>query len=541
MAVPRRLDPRNLSVTGKLAVLGGVAVVALAMFGVASLGTLASVRIGSDRYHEISDNNALLADVLPPPEYLVETNLVAYELVAAGSDGAKLDALVAYEHTLREQFDTRLDVWKANTTIDAATRTLITETSAAPALRFFDLLENQLVSTLRASDIDAARSLLSGPMSDAYDEHRLAVDKIVADTTAVAAATEASSKSAAVNGQHLLIAMLLVTLVVMLALCIAIARAISRPLRTWNERLADIVEGGGDLTIRLPEDRADELGKVAASFNQFVSQLAGTVVQIRSNAETLLSEADTLATVSRQVSSSSDRTEDQTAALAATSSGVTASINTVVSATEEIQSAIGEIARSASTAVGVVSTAIAAVDRADETMRLLGTSSAEISDVVKAITGIAEQTNLLALNATIEAARAGEAGKGFGVVANEVKDLARAAAEATGSITSRVTAMQQATQNATLALHEIRRIVGDIADGQHLIAAAVEEQTAVTREIRISVRSAAQSVDTMSEGIHETADRTRDISADAVVTRESASNIAAAAGALRELVGGFRT
>jgi methyl-accepting chemotaxis protein len=67
----------------------------------------------------------------------------------------------------------------------------------------------------------------------------------------------------------------------------------------------------------------------------------------------------------------------------------------------------------------------------------LGISSQEIGDVVKVISSIAQQTNLLALNATIEAARAGEAGKGFAVVANEVKELAKQTAKATGDITNR--------------------------------------------------------------------------------------------------------
>ena len=51
-----------------------------------------------------------------------------------------------------------------------------------------------------------------------------------------------------------------------------------------------------------------------------------------------------------------------------------------------------------------------------------------IEKFAKASETIASQTNLLALNATIEAARAGEAGKGFGVVASEVKNLAKQAA-----------------------------------------------------------------------------------------------------------------
>ena len=66
----------------------------------------------------------------------------------------------------------------------------------------------------------------------------------------------------------------------------------------------------------------------------------------------------------------------------------------------------------------------------------------KIGNVVSLIQDIAEQTNLLALNATIEAARAGEAGKGFAVVANEVKELAKQTAQATGEIAEKVSAIQ---------------------------------------------------------------------------------------------------
>ncbi|MGE5707307.1 MAG: [Fe-Fe] hydrogenase large subunit C-terminal domain-containing protein, partial [Bacteroidota bacterium] len=55
----------------------------------------------------------------------------------------------------------------------------------------------------------------------------------------------------------------------------------------------------------------------------------------------------------------------------------------------------------------------------------LSSITEEFSPIVAAIAEIASTMNLLALNATIEAARAGDAGKGFGVVAEEVKHLAR--------------------------------------------------------------------------------------------------------------------
>ena len=106
-------------------------------------------------------------------------------------------------------------------------------------------------------------------------------------------------------------------------------------------------------------------------------------------------------------------------------------VHTVAAGTEEMTASIREIAASANAAARIAADAVHTAEAANSTVSRLGTSSAEIGDVVRAITSIAEQTNLLALNATIEAARAGEAGKGFAVVANEVKELARETAEAT--------------------------------------------------------------------------------------------------------------
>jgi len=67
-------------------------------------------------------------------------------------------------------------------------------------------------------------------------------------------------------------------------------------------------------------------------------------------------------------------------------------------------------------------------------VHILEEKSDAIKEVIHLIQAIGSQTNLLALNASIEAARAGDAGKGFGVVADEIRKLAQATAEATQDI-----------------------------------------------------------------------------------------------------------
>ena len=137
---------------------------------------------------------------------------------------------------------------------------------------------------------------------------------------------------------------------------------------------------------------------------------------------------------------------------------------------------------------------------ADESTQKLTKNAEAMSGIVELIQKIASQINLLALNATIESARAGDAGKGFAVVASEVKNLARQVEQATGNISNEIQSIQTVSGEVVSALNAIKQSVGAVQNSVTGVASAIEEQSAVTREISSNMQTASTAVGEINSG-----------------------------------------
>ena len=142
--------------------------------------------------------------------------------------------------------------------------------------------------------------------------------------------------------------------------------------------------------------------------------------------------------------------------------------------------------------------------RASSTIQGLSEIAENIGAVVGLINDIAGQTNLLALNATIEAARAGTAGAGFAVVASEVKNLANQTARATEEIRGQIETIQSSTAGAVRDVAEVTTTIDEMKESTTLIAAAVEEQDATTKEISRNVQDASRGTVEVAENLSGT-------------------------------------
>jgi len=83
--------------------------IGFAIFGAVAFNTLRSLKVGGPLYDHIVQNKDLVADVLPPPEYIIESYLVTLQLAQAGPD--QRAPLVERLKALRDEYETRHRYW----------------------------------------------------------------------------------------------------------------------------------------------------------------------------------------------------------------------------------------------------------------------------------------------------------------------------------------------------------------------------------------------------------------------------------------------
>ena len=526
----------KLSIQRQLVGLALLSFLGMLGFGVLALRTLNESRSPGSHGERGGHGQAALTEAQSSSAQLGESYLTALEQLEE-TDLATVRRQVERGAAARQDFENRHAAWQHDppggmTALPALQR------AARAGEEFFRLRDEEFVPALLAGDRLRARAVATGMMRRAYEQNRDA--SIEASQVAAATAASAEQQAEALDGSRTLTQFIIscALAAIMLSLGLLAARRVVRSVLELT-RVARLM-AGGNMLPRSNVQTGDELEDLSEALNALGDSMQALLSHMGRKSAHLASASDSLSSVSMQMSATAEETSSQAGRVSVGAEEISRNVETVAVAVEQMCGSIQEISKSTGEAARVAAFAAGEVEITNVAVGKLGTSSSEIGQVVQVISSIAEQTNLLALNATIEAARAGEAGKGFAVVANEVKELARGTAAATGDIERKIKAIQSDTEAAVVAIGEISQTIQQIKDITNTIASAIDQQLATTAEIGRSLSEAAKGSSEISHGVLSVAQAARDTASGSTSTQRAAHDLAEMAAELRRLTERFR-
>jgi len=582
------MPPRALSLavrlwfTAGMAFLGSIALLAVAW------RTIDEVKVRGALYQDIVSYKDLLADILPPPAYLIESYLTCFELIKA--QGQEQEELLKKLTSLEKDYNDRISVWDKELKLQHLRQSMLTD-AAQPAQAFFATLKQDFIPAVRRGESDKANAILMGPLTQAYRQHRSGIDKTVESSNKEVLIVEAKADAALSHSTRILLGAAVGINILVLALTYLSIRSIMRPISTLMDYARRVSKGDYDCSCEVRT--SNEIGNLASVLSETVVKVKASIEQA-SGAEHLAQreaenarvataraeEAKSKAELAKQqgMHQAAMRLEKVVEFLGVASEQLAAQIKQsstgaktqaskaaeVASAMEQMNTTVGQVAshanRTAETSAQaqakanlgaeVVKQVVLGIGAVQNTavslkkeMTDLGRQSDGIGQILGVISDIADQTNLLALNAAIEAARAGDAGRGFAVVADEVRKLAEKTMVATKQVGEAIKGVQTSTltniskvEEAVEAIRGATNLAGRsgeaLTDIVHLVGAAYDQVHAIA--VAADQQSAA------SSEINKAVDEVHAVAKESSVVMDAAAmavvELSRQAGDLRSLI-----
>ena len=246
----------NLTIARALNTFGIAVVLGCLTIAGAAIYSLQQLRVGGSAYTNMISGKDLVADVLPPPLYVIEAYLNA---TIMAEENVSLDQAKARFVSLKKDFNDRRSYW-ASSNLPTAIRAEVAAAAEAGD-KFWVVLEERYLPAVARKD-KALIQKHGAELAGAYGDHRKLVDTLVLDANKFLSVAEANAGKAGDLWQSVLLGTAgLVLLVVLIGVAVIRTRVI-KPLLIMSAYMSRLSKGTYDEEVPLG-NRKDEIGEMA--------------------------------------------------------------------------------------------------------------------------------------------------------------------------------------------------------------------------------------------------------------------------------------
>ena len=245
-----------------------------ALCGVIVYGAMSEIRVNGPIYQRIMQGQDLVADILPPPEYILESYLVTLQLAAA-PNRARLDQLAQRLQQLDDEYEQRYRYWQ-NQHLQGQLADKFLSDSHSLAAAFYDIAFKELVPALRRQDSAAAAQAMAR-LGVTYEQQRHAIEQVVLLARQRNKNDEAAARARMDVMVVSLVLIFALTLMVFVFIFNTVQRSIAEPLQDAISITRKVAAGDWGHKFRASSN--DEAGHLLTAIKDIVKNTQAELVK----------------------------------------------------------------------------------------------------------------------------------------------------------------------------------------------------------------------------------------------------------------------